>query len=426
MRRALLALLLGTTSCARCNGSATTTDAAPAASSSVPTAGGGRCTPIARHVRGGLAGEAETESPVAFGAELGGVVSDAQAFYVGLRTAGSGGEAMVLRFPHDGAAPTVVTTLAKAPGTRPPQVAIDPKGGVLVGALVRGFESTTFDLRTPTASLGTFPQAVDESESTVLLATAKGTLVAWDDTEGDKVTRGRVRVIAWSGQRPTVSDAGSDAGASDAIGVASAKTSDAQWPLLVPSPDGARAVLLWLAERPEEIDDHDGAAGEPSQDNAQRWVEAVLVDVATGATIGAPRMLTAQTGHAQTMTATWTASGLFVVVRDDPRPTDGDGGSLIAVRALVDAAIAEPTRKVVAEKDVAPGVAAALPFGAGILASFLAPDGRARLVPAFADGPATTEPALEHRRVLAARGPIVLATRLAGSALDFALVRCNL
>lgn len=433
MRRAVklwLVLALGSTaSCARCTGEAPALlDAAPspsAASSGSAAAGGGRCTPIARHARGGLPGEGETDSPVAYGAELGGVASDAQAFYVGLRTAGTGGEAQVLRVPLDGAAPTVVTTLAKSPGVRPPLVAIDGKGGVLVGALTRGPDATTFELRTTTAALGSFPEAVDESESTALLATPKGTLVAWDDTTGDKVTRGRVRVVAVPFPAIGKGDAGADAG-SDDLGVASPKTSDAQWPLLVPSPDGARAVLLWLAERPEEIEDHDGSAGEPSQDHAQRWVEAVLVDVATGATIGPAKALTAATGHAQTMTATWTPHGLFVVVRDDPRPTDGDGGTMVAVRVPIDAALGEPTRKVVAEKDVAPGVAAVLPFGAGVLASFLAPDGRARLLPAFVDGPATTEPALAGRRVIAHRGGIVLASRLAGSALDFAVVRCAL
>lgn len=426
MRNVALAVLVGLTgSCARCGGANQGATDAPVAASIAPPPGA-RCALVAHHLVGGLGGDADAESPVAYGAELGGVAHDAQAFHVGYRSAGSGGEPGVMRVPFDGATPTRVSgaVWAKRQGARAPRVAIDGKGSLLVGALHREGDELSLELFEGAASRGILRQGVDDSEVTAIVATAKGTLVAWDDVvdEKGKPARGRVHVTAWNRVRGVPPDAGSDA-STDLV--AGAPTTDAHSPLLVASPDGTRAALLYLAERPEDVDDHDGGAGEPSQDHAQRWIEVVLVDTATGTLLGAPRALTKETGHAQTMAATWSESGLYVVVRDDARPSDGDGGTLVAVRVVVGAALEEPTRRVVADKDVAPGLASIVPIPGGVLVSFLGLDGRARLVPSFVETATTLEPVLDHRRIVGARGPIVLATKLVGSALDLGVVRCS-
>ena len=64
---------------------------------------------------------------------------------------------------------------------------------------------------------------------------------------------------------------------------------------------------------------------------------------------------------------------MIVVVRDDPRPTDGDGGELVALRASIDPSgtLSEPARLPIADKDVAPGVASLLPRPGGALVAWL-------------------------------------------------------
>jgi len=153
-----------------------------------------------------------------------------------------------------------------------------------------------------------------------------------------------------------------------------------------------------------------------------------VLDLATGRRLSAPRALTAPEGHAQTFNAIWGDAGLIVVVRDDPRPTDGDGGELIALRASISSgdatSIGEPARISVAEKDVAPGVASLIPRPGGALVGWLAQDGTARLVAAFTPGATTVEPSLRDRRVIATSEGRVLASRIVGSGIELSVLRC--
>jgi hypothetical protein len=419
MRALLLLLAPLIASCSRCGGGASTTSApAPSASASA-AATGSRCELVGRpSVFGALAGEdASSEGPVAYGAELGGAIADKSAFVVGARAAGLLGAAHVLEISFDGALQSLAQLPPAPGGARPPLLAPANDGTRLVGTLTIEEKSRTFHVArlTKDGLRPAFdqPQGKDESETTTLLATTDGALVAWDDAD-DKAGLGRVRARV-------LPSAGTDAGADDDL--ASPPTSDAAWPLLVPSPNGDRAILLWATERLES-ENTDGG-GEPSQALAQRWIEAVMIEVATGKRLSAPRALTALDGHAQTFRALWGDAGLLLVVRDDPRPTDGDGGELFALRSTIDASsIGEPARISIAEKDVAPGVASLVPRSGGALVAWLAHDGTARLTPAFTIGGVTLEPSLRDRRVIATHDDRILASRIVGSGIELTVLRC--
>lgn len=442
------ALSLAATSCSRCspNGPAEDRPAPGASTDSSADAAdpraAGRCTLLgAPRIVGALAGEdaAASEGPAAYGAEIGGAVADARSFVLGLRTAGLTGVAQVVELSLDGGAPHVLATLPTMPGgARAPLLAVGSDGARLVGTLSIEERSRTFHLSrlgedAALAPLGDIVQGKDESEVTAFGGRAESPLVAWDDAD-EKLRVGRVRAVVLGKTKETKETketklpkaaAGKDAGPTDED-VASPITSDAAWPMLVPSPAGDRAVLVWSSERPES-EAADGGEGEPSQALAFRWVEAVVVDLATGARLGAARALTPHDGHAQTFAAAWGDAGLVLAVRDDPRPTDGDGGTLWAVRLSIDpsGSLGEPTRLSVSDKDVAPGVAAVLGRPGGAWISWLAQDGTSHLFPAFTPGKESVEPALHERRIVASRGDRVLASRLVGSGIELSVLRCS-
>jgi hypothetical protein len=442
--------LVASSSCSRCNpGGAPANELAAAVANASGSADGGgssRCTTVgAPRVLGAREGEdaAAAEGPAAYGAEVGGAIADAKGFVLGLRGAGLTGAAQVLELPLDGGAPRTLATLPSFPGgARAPLVSVSREGARLVGTLSIGPSARTFHLwRLEEAGqalvpLGEVPQGKDESEVTTFAGAVADPLIAWDDAD-EALRIGRVRAVLLGKRKPAAGSSEPSPSKSlpkDAApllegedDVASPPSSDAAWPMLVASPRGDRAVLLWSSERPES-DPVDGGEGEPSQAFAFRWIEAVVVDLGTGARLGAPHALTPRDGHAQTFSASWGESGLFLAVRDDPRPTDGDGGALFAVRAAIDAsgAIGEPTRIVVADKDVAPGLASLLPRTGGAWVSWLDADGSHHLTPAFLQGSATVEPALRERRVLSSREGRVLASRLVGSGVELSIVRCDL
>jgi len=437
----LLAGSLGVTSCTRCSpngppGESTSPQAS--ASSSVDAGPAGRCTLLgAPRIVGALPGEdaAPPEGPVAYGAEIGGALADTKGFVVGIRTAGLSGVAQLLEQSFEGAAPRLLATLPTITGTggaRAPLLATSPDGARLVGTLSIEDKTRTFHVArlgeggvvTP---VGEVAQGKDESEAVAFLGAAKAPLVAWDDAD-EKLRIGRVRALLLgmaAKEAKEAKPAGKDAGALE-DDVVSPATSDAAWPALALSPNGDRAVLVWLSERPES-ESVDGGEGEPSQALAFRWVEAAVLDLATGARVGAARALTPLDGHAQTVTATWSDAGLVLAVRDDARPTDGDGGELWAVRVPIDAAggFGAATRLSIAEKEVAPGIAALLPRPGGALVAWLGQDGASHLSPAFTPGAASIEPSLRDRKILATHGDRALASRIVGSGVELTVVRCG-
>lgn len=421
MRALLLLLAPLVASCSKCGGGVSpSTTTAPSASTSAGAVSDARCSVIGNPTTfGAMQGDdAATEGPVAYGAEIGGAIGGKSSFFVGARAAGLTGAAHVVEVPFEGGVHPIVQLPSVPGGARAPLLTLANDGTPLVGTLSIEEKTRTFHIARLTK--GTLQpafdqvQGKDESETTAFLASGTGALVAWDDAD-EKAGVGRVRVRTLPA---TASDAATDED------LASPATSDAAWPMLVPAPTGDRAVLLWASERLEQ--ENSDAGGEPSQALAQRWVEAVVIDVASGRRLTAPRALTALDGHAQTFNAIWGDAGLIVVVRDDPRPTDGDTGELIALRASIDpTSIGEPARISIAEKDVAPGLAALLPRTGGALVSWLASDGTARLAPAFTTGATTVEPSLRDRHVIATSGERVLASRIVGSGIELAVLRCS-
>lgn len=437
----LLVATLGVTSCTRCSppGESTTPSVA-ASASAVDAAPPGRCTVVGSpRVVGALSGEdaAPPEGPVAYGAEIGGAVADSKAFVVGVRTAGFGGVAQVHELSFEGAAPRLLAALPTLPGgARAPLLAIASDGTRLVGTLSIEEKSRVFHVSRlaeggALAALGDVVQGKDESEATAFLGQAATPLVAWDDAD-EKLRVGRIRAQLLGKTKETKETKEPKAAPTKDAGVvldddvASPATSDAAWPELVISPTGDRAALVWLSERPES-EAADGGEGEPSQALAFRWVEAVVVDLASGARVGAAKALTPLEGHAQTFAATWGDAGLVLAVRDDARPTDGDGGELWAVRVPIDAAgtLGASTRLSIADKDVEPGVAALLPRPGGALVAWLSQDGTSHLSPAFTAGNPTLEPALRERRILVTRADRSLSSRLLGSGVELTIVRCT-
>lgn len=410
MRLLLLAAAPLLASCARCGGG-TPAPVVTAPSSSAPASPTTRCALASKPtVFGAVPGEDASDGPVPYGAELGGATADSTSFVVGARTAGLTGVAHVLEVSFDGH----VRSIAQLPaGAHAPLVTVGRDGKRYFGTLGFADQSRVFrvvPVGAKTAALEVI-EGHDESEVTAFLPG----LVAWDDVD-DKAGLGRIRV------RTSATSVAADAGADD--DVVSPRESDAAWPALALSPSGDRAALVWASERPEAEPD---SGGEPSQLLAYRWLEAAVIDVATGRRVGPVRALTALDGHVQTFSALWGDAGLVVVVRDDPRPTDGDGGALTALRAAIDGAgaLGEPARVSIAEADVAPGVASLIPRPSGALVAWLSNDGVAHLTPAFTPGEATTEPVLRDRRVIATHGDRILASRIVGSGLELSVALCG-
>lgn len=436
----LLLLTVSVASCTRCspNGPAEQSSApSPSSSASADAGSPGRCVLVgAPRLVGAMAGEdaSASEGPVAYGAEIGGAVVDDKGFVFGLRAAGLSGAAQVLEMSLDGGSPRVLATLpTQAGGARAPLLALARDGSRLIGTLSIEDKTRVFHLARlgegGPAPLGDVAQGKDESEATAFGGLAGNPFVAWDDAD-DKPAIGRIRArLLGKTKDPKETKEAKPAKGDAAVldeEVASPATSDAAWPELALSPSGDRAALVWLSERPES-EVVDGGEGEPSQAFAFRWIEAVVVDLATGARLGSARALTPVEGHAQTFSALWGDAGLVLAVRDDPRPTDGDGGELWAVRVPIDAAglLGAPTRVSIADKEVAPGVATLLPRPGGALVSWLGQDGSSHLSPAFTPGSATLEPILHERRILVARGERALASRLLGSGVELTVIRCG-
>ena len=463
-----LVLGVGAGPCARCSARddrhAATDASASASSATVATADGGtpaRCAAIGPGARWGgeVATDADTPegAPVPFAAEIGGAAADDGAFYVGARASGPGGVTALLRLDATSGTTTTLATWPSMLGARAPLVAV-ARGRVVVGRLVDadGARSVRVEqlVGGAPAPLGLVPQGLDESEATSLLAVEGGALVAWDDADPTH-SFGRVRLVrldASTAGTAASADANGTNGTNDANGtngpgskkpaaaasgameppprdVISPSTTDAAWPLLVAAPDGKRAALLWLAERPERapFDAGEEGAGEPSQAEAMRWVEAVVIDVSGARAVGPPRSLTPHDGHAQTFGASWTAQGLMVAVRDDARPTDADGGTLLAVRAPIDegGSVGDPQTLVVAVDDLAPGAPFVAAVGADPFASILGLRGEARFVSMLGQGAFSRESALDDRRAIASGGGLVLAVRAAGPAVELTLARCQ-
>jgi hypothetical protein len=372
--------------------------------------------------------------------------------------AGLDGATALLRIPLDGASTSTLGSWTEKEGVARAPIVVSDGARLVTGtlAIAAGSQRTlrVSDLHDgQLAPLGEIAQGLDESEANAILAVPKGALVAWDDADATRAS-GRIRLAivtagtkiaapATSGtcakakppeQKPSLEE--KDAGASPEprpLDVISPESSDASWPILVPAPDGTHAFLLWLAERPDAQDDDDASAGEPSQLEAFRWVEAVTIELATGRALGAPQLLTSRDGHAQTYAAAVIDGALVVAVRDDERPTDAEGGSLVAARATFDPttfAIGTATISTLAGDDMAPGVpfVFSLPAGKSPLVAYLTAAGTTRIVPiapADAQVPATLEPSLAGMNVVTSRADRLLASKLVGAAIELSVARCE-
>jgi hypothetical protein len=403
----------------------------------------------------------DAAGPVPFAAELGNAALDDAGWLVGVRSPGALGDAKVLRLATDGGSMHAVASwlpavgIARAPrvstraGAAPIVVLTAAMGDRRAVKLARLIENKLVDL-------ATLPPESDESEAIAAIPTRDGALVAWDDSD-EAGSNGHVRLRAMTASAaaapaPASASASASAAASApaaaAAPSASAKrvaaappadavspaTSDASFPVLVSVNEG-RAVLLWIAERPDATESPDGGAGEPSQQESYRWVEAVVVDVARARPIGAPTALTPKDGHTQTFSAQLVGDALYVAVRDDARPTDGDGGSIYVVSASLppagDAAGSLGAPRTLAR--VSDGVSAGLPtllLDTRPWLFWLGPDDDARLLPAAtpgAPGAATIKvPSLDERRVVAQGNGVLLTSRLLGAGIELALRRCTL
>jgi hypothetical protein len=415
--------------CARCRGRSGADDAALDGVATTADARAPRCTLVGASSWGAGAQDAGEGALVPFAAEIGGAASESSGgFLVGARGAGENGAAAVVHIDassslHELARPKITGT-ARAPlvDTDGTHVVV---GTMSIDAGVRSFHVDALAADGTLSPLGVIAQANDESEATSIVAFGNAGLVAWDDADPSGAF-GRIHLVRVDGSAPAPAPAPAPADASAPADVVSPSSSDAAWPSLLPSPDRARALLLWLAERPQSDDDPDAAPGEPTQAEAYRWVEAVVVDPATAKPIGAVRALTPRDGHAQTFAAAWTSSGLVLAVRDDDRPTDADGGTLVAVRVAIDAssALGDPSSHAIASDDLAAGTPSLVFLGDAPFAAVLGSTDAARLVP-IGDGAISDEPSLDGRKVVTAHGDKMLTVRPSGSGLDLSVVRCE-
>ncbi len=461
-----VSLLLATPSCARCGGgdSAAGAGASASGSSSSSAGGAGECVAIGPTQRFAVGEVQEGAGPVPFAAELGSAAADDAGWLVGVRSPGALGDAKVLRVSSDGGSMHVVASWLPAAGAAR-AARVSARAGaapVVVLTAAEGDHRTVKLARLlegKLVELATLPAEADESEAIATLPTRDGVLVAWDDSD-EAGSNGHVRLRAVVPSAAASAPASASASASApvpaptapsapaAASAAAARpkkseaarpadavspvTTDASFPVLVPVSDG-RAVLLWLAERPEATESPDGGAGEPSQQESYRWIEGVVVDVARAQPIGAPMALTPRDGHTQTFSAQLVGDAIEVAVRDDARPTDGDGGSIYVVSAALPPASASAgalgAPRVLTR--VSEGVSAGLPtllLGARPWLFWLGPDDDARLVPAAVmPSPATTRaPSLDGRRIVAQANGLLLTSRLLGAGIELSLRRCTL
>jgi hypothetical protein len=477
-----LSLLLGPSACAKCGGGG---DSGLSTAEGGPSAAVADCVEVGRAQRfgvsaGGVAGggeAGEATGPVPFAAELGGATMDGGAWLIGVRAPGPLGEGKLLRLSADGGdLHTLASWLPSKGVARAPKPFAGVSGGAGGaaggGAPIAILTGAAGDRRTVAIarlrdgkleSLTTLPEEEDESEAITAMATREGALVAWDDVGGSGSGYVRVRAVSGTAAAPAATSAapagsgsaapagsGSVANRAAPAGSASAAakaertyapppadaispaTSDASFPVLVPLDEaGTRAALFWLAERPDATEAPDGGAGEPSQDQAYRWIEGVVLDVARGRAIGPVVSLTAKDGHAQTFSAQLDGGTIYLAIRDDARPTDGDGGSVYVVATAPppssDAAGSLGAPRVLArvDKDVSAGLPT-IAIEARPWLFWLGPDDTARL--ALATAPVTTpiaEPALDGVRLVAQSKGTWLTSRLVGAGLELSLRRCS-
>jgi hypothetical protein len=481
-RVALLVLVAGaglasTGACKR-RGATSTESAADADEPEVAAALRQRCVavgaPFALDVDANEGDAGEALGPRPFAALVGNAVADDRGFWVAVRGAGRDGRPAVVFVPMapSGASgvPVRVIELPRE-SLGPPTLAASSDGQLAVvtarndGSDAREVSVFVTPLApTPAAPFGAprtrLNQRVDEIEAIAAAWSARGPMLAWGEAFGDPPA-GRIRVIDARAEAtapsaasaaavsstsarpaPVASSAKPPAGSKPvAAAPADAMTaaeSDATAPALVLAPDRTRALLLFLAERADTDDEkrvergHEKegpAAGEPSQADATRWLEAMLIDTSANGgplvPLGPAKALTRREGHAQTFVARWTADGLFAVVRDDPRPTDGDGGSLHAVVASIGKAqVGEAKVSEIAAQDVSPGEAALVHDDARapwIVWSAL--DGSAVL--RDDKGERTIEPQLSHARVVSHWKDAVLVSRPRAGGVELAVVRCG-
>ncbi|MFI5297963.1 MAG: hypothetical protein ACHREM_07675 [Polyangiales bacterium] len=441
-----------------------TIDAAPAPSVSASSASvfGDRCQILGAPVLLGATAPATAtgeDAPVPFGAEIGGAITDARGFVFGLHAQGVAGEITLRSVPFDGvraaADVRLVATLPRSPNAslvRAPILSAATKRGAdapiaaAVLELVEGVRHLrAFRIEaTGPRSIGDLREDDDESEVSAIVEAPAGLVGAvWD--EGDAThRRGEIHFRASftagsAAPAPSMSAHAAPVASTKAIAaspeIVSPLESDAAAPTIVPFGDGTRAIVFWLAERPDVAGDEeravDGGAGEPSQEEATRWLEARAIDLRTGATLGATRALTSDKGHVQTFSAALSIAGdlIFVALRDDARPSDGDGGSIhaLAIPLTADGTLGEPARTGVAADDVAPGMPRLILRTTGAFVSYLDAQDRGWLAPVFGGGSSKAAPelALARRSVIASAGDRVLVARVAGAAVEIALVKCR-
>ncbi|GAC1352657.1 MAG: hypothetical protein NVS3B20_16950 [Polyangiales bacterium] len=469
-----LAFAASTSSCGKCTSKTASRNAKETdqnASVSV-----GHCTALGPPLRFGD-GERDASNdrdldegaPVPFAPELGSAVGTKTGFFVGVRSGGREGGPALLTIPLNAGALTVLPKLKTAlvnvgSVVRPPLVAVDVGGDRFAGVLSVSDDQQAFDVAQQVGGNGPFlpfariVEDADESEANAMMVSNGKVWIAWDDADslgergrirlrvravsdpekihavGDGNGRGRPPRASPSNSTRAIKPAASADRAVDPDDVVSPRTSDASRPTFVVSNDFQRAVLLWIAERPEQAVFTDGGAGEPSQAETFRWVEGVELDLSTGRPRGVPHALTAMSGHVQSFAAIL-GIDLVMAVRDDPRPNDSDGGELVALNArFSDGAITIGAQYSVAKDDVAPGIPVLIARNKatpseGAYVAYLTRAGHARFVPVFTNDAAlraTTEDALHGHRIVGSFGERILASRLVGRSIVFLVASCSL
>lgn len=250
-------------------------------------------------------------------------------------------------------------------------------------------------------------------EATILQQADESTAfdVAWNESGGG--------LAAWDEDAPPNLDAGKpltetyapegrgfvkvQAIGSELRRVASPESSDAESPRLLARPGGG-FWLAWLARRAE---DAGYAVESPGEKRAFRWVEVVPLGPA-GEPAGPVKRVSPEKGRAAAFELARSGSDLVVVVQDEAAPADGAGarivryvvGEKIEGADLVDGGIGSAVAELV---PVAP------PADAARWLAWTDTSERAHLTPLGGDpvvaGRATSEPALDGARVLAAVPP---------------------
>lgn len=260
------------------------------------------------------------EDLLPFAPEIGDGISYSQGFAVGVLTRDQGSHstvAQVITLSHDGTKTKAITVGAAHGDTQPPRVVA--KGDILAVGLLDS-EPNGRRLRIGRISEGAmawtanFEQGRDESFAfDIALGESRGVAVWDDDAKGPD--RGVIRLATFQADTllaPTI-----------ARDISPIKT-DAEIPRILVRPGGF--WLIWIARRPERVDDNQREPGEEAQ---FRWLEIQQLDQ-QGALQGSPKAITPRDGHVLTYSAMTTdQGGLFLVYRDDDTPSGSSGGVLM-------------------------------------------------------------------------------------------------